>query len=805
MRQALRQLLKAPGYTLAAVTTLALAIGASTAIFSAVYAVLLKPMPIRDPHQLVVGWGLNPSRAGVVELAYLEIDDLVKATPGVGEVAGVGSSTWSAVLDGEGEPRRLASTGVTGNFFDVLGTPPALGRLLRREDDVTGAPRVVVISHALWVSQFGSDASIVGRGIELDDERFEIVGVTPAGFNYPYGTDVWLPVLPVLVASPYKEPLRSAGVLFMLSRLTPGITAPMAAERWTRANAQLQLTSLTPRYDLIATPFREHHIGPARQVLWVVFGAVGVLLLIACANVSGLMLTRVATRRHDHAVRMAVGASRAAVQGQWAREAAILATLGGVAGVLVSYWLVGAIVALAPEGIPRLGDISINAPVAAFSIGVMSVVTLLCGMAPMRHSSTINLLEALNDENRTTAGARSYRMRSTLLVAQIAMCVVLLVAAGLVVKSFDRLQDIALGFEPEKVLTLKVEPRMEQPSANEWMRGLIERIDELPFSASVGAVALLPLELGAIGQGAMVLKESQPQNVEAARLNPVLNYQVATPGYFEAMGITLKRGRLFDERDTATSERVAIISERTAALMFPGEDPLGRRLRTATFLPEGGLALRTIVGVVGDVRYRGLHEVLPDFYDPASQSPLDALSLAIRVRAGSGIDPLAAASAVQQHARTLDPRALVSGITTLDAVVATAMAPWRLSAWVFAVFAGLALLLSTVGLFSLVSLDVANRRRELALRSALGASASAIVGGVFKVAALRALAGVSVGVAVALAASRAIRGLLFEVEAIDAPTYGAVIALVAAVAAVAAYLPARRAASANPLALLRRE
>ena len=805
MRQALRQLLKAPGYMLAAVTTLALAIGASTAIFSAVYAVLLKPMPIRAQEQLVVGWGLNPARAGVVELAYLEIDDLVKATPGIGEVAGVGSSTWTAVLGGEGEPRKLASAGVTGNFFEVLGTPPALGRLLRHEDDVAGAPRVVVISHALWVRQFGSDASIVGRRIQLDDERVEIVGVAPAGFNYPYGTDIWLPVLPVLVASPFKEPLRSAGVLFMVARLNPGITAAIAAERWTHANARLQLTSLAPKYDLIATPFTEHHIGPARQVLWVVFGAVGVLLLVACANVSGLMLTRVAARQHDHAVRMAVGASRAAVQGQWAREAAVLAGLGGAAGVLVSYWLIGAIVALAPEGIPRLGDISINVPVAAFSVVVMSVAMLLCGMAPMRHSSAINLLETLNDANRTTAGARSYRMRSLLLVAQIAMCVVLLVAAGLVVKSFDRLRDIALGFEPEGVLTLKVEPRVERPAANEWMRSLIERIGELPFAGSVGAVSLLPLELGAIGQGAMVLKEGQPQTVDAARLNPVLNYQVATPGYFEAMGISLKRGRVFDERDTSSSERVAIISERTAALMFPGEDPLGRRLRMATFLPEGGLAARTIVGVVGDVRYRGLHEVLPDVYDPASQSPLDALSLAVRIRSGDGIDPLAAASAVQQHARELDPRVIVSRITTLETVVSTAMAPWRLSAWVFAVFAALALLLSTVGLFSLVSLDVAHRRRELAVRSALGASATAIVRGVFTVAARRVVAGVIAGLAVALAVSRAIRGLLFEVEAIDAPTYAAVIALVAAVTAVAAYVPARRAASASPLALLRRE
>jgi putative ABC transport system permease protein len=802
MRHALRQLLKAPGYTVAAVITLALAIGASTAIFSAVYAVLLKPMPIRDADQLVIAWGVTHTHAGVVELAYLDVDDLVKATPGVGEVAAVGSSTWPMVLDGAGEPRKLASTGVTGNFFDVLGLSPALGRLLRREDDLSGAAPVVVISHALWSRQFGSDPSVVGRLIELDGQRVEIVGVAPPGFDYPYGTELWQPVRPVLEASPYKEPLRTAGVLFMVTRLNPGITPAAAGERWTHASAQLQATSLAPqRYDVIATPFTHVHIGPARQVLWVAFGAVGVLLLIACANVSGLMLTRVGARQHDTAVRMAIGAGRRVVQTEWAREAAVLATFGGAVGLLLAYGLTGAIVALAPDGIPRLDDVAVNGAAAAFSVAVMAVTTLLCGLAPMRQSSALNLVETLNDANRTTAGSRSYRVRSLLLVAQIGMSVVLLVAAGLVVKSFDRLQHIELGFSPDAVLTLKVEPRVEQPPANEWMRSLIERVRTLPFAASAGATSLLPLELGAIGQGAWVLKEGQPQTPEAARLNPMMNYQVATPGYFESMGIALKRGRLFDERDTSTSDRVAIISERTAALLFPGEDPLGRRLRTATFLPEGGSALRTIVGVVSNVRYRGLGEVLPDFYDPASQSPLDAHSLAIRIR--GDLSPLAAASAVQQQARELDPRALVSRITTLDAVVSTAMAPWRLSAWVFAVFAGLALLLSMVGLFSLVSLDVANRRRELAVRSALGATAHTLVRFVFKVAVVRALVGVGAGLAGALAASQAIRGLLFEVDIIDAPTYAAVIVLIICVIVLASYVPARRAALANPLALLR--
>lgn len=809
IRYAIRRLRQAPGYAAAAILTLALAIAATTAIFSAVHAVLLKGMPIRQPDRLAVAWGVNPQhRAGIVELSYLDIQDLVNATPGIGEVASVGSSAWPAVLDGEGEPRRLSSAGVSGRFFEVLGATPLMGRLIRPDDDVPNAAKVVVISHAFWVRQFGSDPRIIGRRIQLDEERWEIVGVMRAGLDYPRGTELWQPIAPVLAAASaiWKvDALRSFGVLFMMARLNPGVTPAMAAEQWTRASARLQATSLAPKYDLTATLFLEHQIGPARQAMWILFAAAGVLLLIACANVSGLMLTRVALRHREDAVRLAIGASRSAVGRQWAVEALLLAITGGAIGLLVSQWFVDAIVALAPAGIPRLDEVAINVPVAAFSFAVMAIVSLLCGVAPVRQTGAVNLAETLNDSSRTIAGARSYRTRSALLVLQIAMSVVLLVAAGLVVRSFGELQRIDLGFDPEWVLTLNVEPRAETPPANEWMRELLTRVAAMPPVEAVGGVSLTPLELGAIGQGTWVLMEDQPSTPEAARQNPVLNYQVATPGYFRAMRIPLKRGRLFDEKDVANAPRVSIISERTAQLLFPGQDPVGRRLRIAVLDPGSSVksALRTVVGVVSDVRYRGINEVLPDIYDPAAQTQFRATSLAVRMRPDAGLNPLGLASAIQREARELDPRVLVSRITTLDAVVASAMAPWRFSAWVFVVFAALAFLLAAVGLFSLVSLDVTSRRREFAVRAAVGASGGAIVKGVMVSAARRAGLGIAAGLAVALGATQALKSLLFDVDSRDPATYAVVLALTIVVVAIAAYLPARRAAACDPSLLLR--
>jgi putative ABC transport system permease protein len=816
LRFAARQLRRAPGYTAAAVVTLALAIGASTAIFSAVYAVLLKPMPIRQPQQLVIGWGTSAAlNMKVIELSYLDIEDIGAATPAIGQLASVGSSPWTDVLEGDGggEPVKVASLGVSGTFFEVLGATPRLGRAIAPDDDRTTSARVIVLSHGLWVSRFGSDPDIIGRSVRFDDVPHEIVGVMPPAFDYPRGTQAWKAIAPILGAVPSVEgrapPLRGIGVLYMVGRLNAGVTAAAAQAEWTRALALVQAKTLGPKYDIAATPFLDYHVGPARQAMWVLFGAVGVLLLIACANVSGLMLTRVSLRNRDDAVRVAIGGTQGAVARLWIAETVWLTVIGGAAGLLICQWLIGGIIALAPAGIPRMNEVAIDWTVAGFSMLTMAVATLLCAAAPIRHAGVVNLIESLNDGSRSVAGGRSYRTRSALLVVQIGLAVVLLIAAGLVVQSFGALQRLDLGFTREAVMRIKVEPRSTSLPVNEWIGALLARVRQLPEVDSAGAVYLTPMELGSIGQGTWAIAEGQPETPQQANANPIVNYQSATADYFKAMGIPLRRGRMFSEEDRATSPRVALISESTASAFFPGQDPVGRRIKAASFnanQPDPGGAWRTVIGVVGNVRYKGLHEVQLDLYDPPAQTTVAVTtSLVVRLKPGQERNALAVAAAIQTQARQQDPRALISGIMMLDEVVNKETAPWRFSAWVFALFAALAFALAMLGLFSLVALDVSNRRREFAIRMAVGATGGHIVSGVFRSAAWRASLGIAGGLLVAAVATRSLERLLFGVELIDLLTYGSVVALVALAVAIASYLPARRAATSTPLSLLRSE
>jgi predicted permease len=812
LRLAARQLRFAPGYSLAAIATLALAIGASTAIFSAVYAVLLKPIPIRDPGSLVVGWGTSAAlNMRVLELSYLQVRDIGGTTPAVGTVAAMGSSIWTAVLDGAGEPVKVSTMGVSGNFFELLGAVPRLGRMIRPDDDTTKSAAMMMISHGLWVRQFGSDPNVIGRRVQLNQESHEIIGVMPASFNYPRGTEVWRSAAQAIgdpVPGGNPNPLKNVGVMFIVGRLNAGVTPEAAQAAWSLANAQVLEGSPGPRYDIAVTPFLDHEIGPARQAMWILFGAVGVLLLIACANVSGLMLTRVSLRNHDDAIRSAIGGSRLAIGRLWAAETVCLTVVGGAVGLLTCRWLIGMIVAFAPEGIPRLDEVTMDVPVALFSVTVMTIATLLCGAAPIRHASVVNLAETLNDGSRTVAGGRSYRTRSTLLVMQIGMAVVLLVAAGLVVRSFGALQDLDFGFARDGVLLVKVEPRDQSRPVNTWMTEFLPSVAALPQVESAGGVYLTPMELGSIGQGTWAIAEGQVESSQTASSNPIVNYQSANRDYFKALRIPLLRGRLFSDEDRADAPRVAVISESTAAAFFPGQDPIGKRIKAASFNanqrnPDG--AWRTIIGVVGNVRYKGLHETPLDMYDPPAQNTVGTItSLVVRLKPGQDGQALAVAAAIQTQARQRDPRVLVSGIGMLEDVVNKELAPWRFSAWVFALFAGLAFGLSMLGLFSLVTLDVANRRQEFAIRMAVGATPRRIVGGVFRSAGVRAVVGIAVGVAVAAVATRSLQGLLFGVTLEDGVTYTSVIALVLAVVLVAAYLPARRAGGTDPSALLRR-
>jgi predicted permease len=808
LRRTVRYLRTHPGYTLATVATLALGVGATTAMFSAVYAVLLAPQPIRDPQRLVVGWGLAPEIShGLVELTYRDVEALAAASRTVGPIAAVGASTWSAVLDGHGDPARLAYAGVSGAFFDTLAVPAALGRALQPADDVPGGANVVVLSHATWLDRFGGDAGIVGRTLRLDGEANTVVGVMPPGFDFPRGAEFWAPLAPGLAAASaqYKtDVLANVGVLVFVGRLRDGVTVAAAGADLSAIGRRLDAGRPAPQIgnQVALTPFIDHVVGPARQALWALLGAVLVLLVIACVNVSGLMLTRASQARRGQAIQLAMGASDRTLARQWLVEAGLLAAVGGTLGVALGSMLTTAMLALAPEGIPRLTEARLNLPVAAIALAATALAALLCGAAPLRLARGPRLLEALHESARATAGARPMRLRAALLVAQVAMAVVLLVAAGLVTRSFQRLRGLDLGFQAGNVLSLQIDPQLEPTRVNAWMQQLVDRLAERDDVEAAGAVYLRPLALGPIGQGTTVVLEGQPDTPETTGANPLLNYQVATPGYFAAMRIPLRHGRVFTADDRDGSERVVVVGESTARRLWPGREAVGQRLLTASFDRRPGApakAWRRVVGVVADVRYRGLHELSLDLYDPATQSTQPATDLMVRT---SG-NPLVLASIVRDEVKQRAPAAIVDGVTTVDGIVGRALAPWRFGAWVFALFALTATALTAVGLFSVVALDVAERRREFALRLALGATARDVARGVLGTAVRRVGAGLVAGLAVAATSTAAVQGLLVDLPPLDLPTYAGVVGVLVLVVALATVAPVRRAIRVAPADALR--
>ena len=805
LRLALRHLRRSPGYLAAAVVTFALAIGANSAIFSAVRAVLLRPLPMHEPSDIAVVWQTDARGQGVVELTYRHLREWTDAGRTFSSAAVMASHNWNAVLTGHGDPFRIWVNAVSANFFDTLGVRPILGRGFRPEDDLMNARSVAVLNYSTWVRRFGSDPRVVGSTMTLDGSATDIVGVMPPGFDVPRGAEFWVPAAPIVagVSNPPKASnLDVFGVFFVVGRLRPGLAMSAVRAEIDGVEARLdrdQPGRLKWGEGTAVTPMLDYVFGPVRGALRLLWIAVVVLLLIACANVSGLMLTHVSRRRHEDAIRLALGADRAAVARLWLTEIGIVAIAGGALGLVAATGLVRAIVSLAPADLPRVGEVSVDGGVALFTFLVVLAVALVTGLMPLRQAGSVNVIEAFEGE-RATAGRQTLRARSALLIGQIALSVVLLVAAGLVVRSFLVLQRTDLGFTSERVVSLTVRPGSTTLPPNVWMREVLAQIRAQSGVEAAGAVKLRPLLLGPIGDGVRVYLEGQPLTPASADSNPGLNHQIATPGYFETLKIPLRAGRLFSDQDTADRQRVAIVGESTAKRLWPGQDAVGKRITMSSFTQGGPrLVERTVVGVVADVRYHALGEVQFDIYDPAMQvgRPIDNVVVRTRGDAGPAVDM------VRRVARSLDANAIVDEITTMDDVVEQAEAPWRLATWMFVLFAGLAFGLSALGLFSLVALEVAYRRREFAIRLALGSPGRSIVSGVLLRAAWLAAAGLAIGFGAALVTSRALRSLLFGIAPLDAATYAAVLTIVLVAVGIAAWVPARRALLSDPHAVLR--
>ncbi|HEV7797720.1 MAG TPA: ABC transporter permease [Pyrinomonadaceae bacterium] len=800
LRYAIRTLLKRPGFAAAAIVTLALGIGGSTAIFTVVEAALLRGLPYQSPERLYHLWESTPQKEFAQrEFSYPDYQDYQQnqVLEAVAAYTGGGG-----IMTGRGEPERVLAPAVSANFFSLLGVDPLLGRTFQPGEDKPGAQRVVVLSYGMWQRRFGGDRGIIGQSLTINGDSYTVVGVLPASFQFALrAADLWRPYQPT-DAQLTRRFLHGTN---LIGRLKPGITV---------GQAQTELSVIASRIEqenkqshagtgLKLVPLQEQVVGQVKPILLVLLAAVGFVLLIACANVASLLLTRSLARQKEVAIRAALGASRWRVIRQLLTESLLLSLAGGAAGLLIAYWGVGALVAALPEAqlnaLPFLKTLHLDAGLLAFSFGLSLLTGIVFGLAPALQSSRPDLNEVLKEGGRNTAGGAGHRLRSALVMTEIALAVVLLVGAGLMMKSLLRLLEANVGFNPQNVLTMTIVlPAGKYTDANrqvDFYDQLKERVQSLPGVSGAGTVDRLPLQGG----------NTTRFNVEGDPIPPPgqeteANLRVVNESYFQTLGVPLVAGRMFDERDKANAPGVVIIGKSAADRIFAGRNPIGRRLAyTGVQSPPV-----EIVGVVGDVKIGGLDDAIrPVLYYPFRQNAGVATNLVIRTNA----DPTALAASIRAETRNLEPDVAIFNVNAMERLIADSPAAFmrRFPALVISIFAGVALLLASVGIYGVVSYSVSQQTHYIGVRMALGARSSDILKMVLKQGLALALAGMALGVLAALGLMRLLRSLLFEVQTTDAGTFALVLGTLFVVTLFACYIPARRATKVDPLVALRYE
>ena len=804
-RTAFRNVRRGGWLSVMVVVILAVAIGAVTAIFSIAHAVLIRPLPVADPDRVLLLWGRDDARSQqVVEVSLKDQRAWLAGQNSFTAIALFGSVNWGELhVSGPGQPFRAVQNAVSSGFFDVLGARPMLGRTFRTADDLGGARPTVVLSADVWRQQFSSDPAIVGRLLTVGTGRkavaVEVIGVMPPEFQIPAGAKVWTALGPALADA------DNVRAMYGLGRLAPGATVESAvAELSTIArNEELKDGMVNTSMELVATPLITHLLGPARPALQAIGGASGALLLIACANAAALLLVHGAARTREVAVRLALGARRLQIVRQLFSESIVLCLLAGVLGVALAYVSFGAIVSLAPIDVPRLEEAAIDMRALLFALVLCLGTAVIVGLFPAWRHSGGAPVAGLYGRSRTSTSSTA-RARKLLVALQLAAVVVLLTAAGLFIRSFTALLRLDLGFDPRGVLTFNLGFSEEKHETKEKQWALTDAVLDsarrLPGAIAAGAVFQRPFANGVIGMDTNVIIEGQPLASESASRNPILNWEVATPDYFRAMDIRLLQGRLFDERDTAQSPLVVVVGQSLAARLWPGRDPIGKRMLTVV---EDGKppAWQTVVGVVEDARYREVETPRFDLYLAYRQAPNPVQHVMVRL---SG-DPLAAVPALRNTVATLHPDATIDGISTMEQVVGRAFAPWRFSSIVVSGFAAMALAFAAVGIAALVAFAVTQRAREIGVRVALGAQRRDVVVLVASEGVRIALAGLAMGVLAAWILRRSVESMLFGVAPDDALTFAGVPLLLALVIVLSAYWPARRAAALDPAVALRME
>ncbi len=813
LRYGLRTLLKNPGFTLIAVITLALGIGANTAIFSVVNTVLLRPLPYPQPERLIRIWraasttGLNPHNLSIPD--YREFRDNCRSCEQMGAYY-----SGSVNLLGRDEPERIEGVIVTANLFPLLQAPPMLGRSFLPSEEQFGQHRVVVLSHGLWRRRFGSDPGIIGQALTLDDESHTVIGVMPADFQFPNrGIELWRPMA---FAPSDRMDTRANSFTSVIARLRPG-----AAMEQARTEIEAISRRLEQEYKenagngVLIWPLGEEEVRDIRPALLVLLGAVGFVLLIACANVANLLLARATARQREMAVRATLGATRSRMFRQLLTESLLLGILGGAAGLLLAQWGIRQLVNMGPQNLPRLNEIGLDGRVLAFTCLVSLLTGAIFGLMPALQASRLDLNESLKEGGRASIGGPGGRnLRSLLVAIEIALSLVLLIGAGLMIKSFSRLQQVDPGFNPEKVLTMRISlPRAKYRQPHQvagFYRQAIERVAGAPGVRSAGVTTALPLAGGGWGKSLSI--EDRPAATALDQV-PNVQYRLMSHGYFRTMGITLQKGRFFTEQDSEQTPPVAIINETVARRFWPNEDPVGKRIwmgppesLVAHLLPAGYTFPRmTIVGVVSDVRQDGLNQpALPEVYTPQVQAGGEMRpSMFLAVRTDS--DPVGLTASVRNQVWAVDKDQPVVNIMTMEQRLADSVSRPRFNMFLLGVFAGVALVLAAVGIYGVISYGVTQRTHEIGIRMTLGAQAGNVLRLVVGQGMRLVLAGVLVGLLMSLALTWLMKGLLFGVSATDPLTFVLIAALLVTVALLACYLPARRATKVDPVVALRCE
>jgi putative ABC transport system permease protein len=795
LRYALRQLLKAPSFTIVAILTLALGIGACSAIFSVVNVVLLRPLDYREPDRIVSIRETNLPQFPEFSVSppnYLDWEKQTKSYAYLAAYSGAGLN-----LTGEGEPQRLVGVKATAHYFDVFGVKPILGRMFLPEEDAVGKNHVVVLSYSFWQRVFGGARDVVGRSIQLNGEPYTVVGVAPTG-GLTSKVDVWTPM--AFKPDETANDARGSHYINVFGRLKPGVTVAQA-----KAELDVLATQLAQQYPdsnkgwgILMMTMQDSFVRDVKPVLYTLLGAVGCVLLIACANIANLLLARATARHREISIRAALGASRARIVRQLLTESVVLSLCGGAAGLLLARWGLDALLTLAPTSLPRVTEIHLDSGVLIFSLALSVITGLVFGIAPAWLAARADVNEALKQGSRgsTEGGARG-RLRSALVVLEVTFALMLLGGAGLLARSFMQLAHVDPGFAPENATLLRLSLPQKKYAMPEqqtaFADALLERMKLLPGVQSAGITHSMPL----VGDYVLGFNIEGRPAIAPSDL-PSTNYYAVTPDYFRAMGIRLIRGRTFTPQDDAKAPRVAVINETMARQHFPNEDPIGKRIN----ITNGPDTWRQIVGIVGDIKQYGVDKATSaQAYEPFAQVPFSSLNVVIRT-SGS---PAALLGALRPAVYAVDKDQPVGTIRPLEEIMAESIASQRFAMTLLTVFSLVALVIAAVGIYGVMAYSVVQRTGEFGIRMALGAQRRDVLRLVLAQGGKLVGLGLIIGLAGTLAASRAMGSMLFNTSAQDPLTLGTITVLLGAVALLACLLPANRATKVNPIEALRAE